>query len=136
MCIDVHVCVCVVHRWPDDLGEGHLRGGNRSQGRQKTNQDCVDSDGSRAEVLKVTCVIFPHHTPGKHLRPAHTLSFPRSSNCLLQLILGRPGVISYTNKVPLKEIREICMNFSLIYLIVQSSVVLKCDNKFSVPFIM
>lgn len=94
--------------------------------RQKTNQSFVDAACSskppnlwKCWSFEGDCWIFPHASGNASVLYALCLSWvPLHSNSLLWLILKRPGVISYTNKVPLKEIREICMNFSLIYLII------------------
>lgn len=136
MCVSVRVyarvCVCVVHRWPGDLGEGHLWGGDihPAETEEKTALwtqtapfmwSCWSFEGD--------CLIFPHVSGNASVLYALCISWaPLHSNCLLCLILERPGVISYTNKVPLKEIREICMNSSLIYLIIPHYKATYCSN--------
>lgn len=75
------------------------------------------------------CVIFPPACGNASVLYALCLSWvPLHSNSLLWHILKRPGVISYTNKVLLKEIREICMNFCLIYLIIPHYKAAQCSN--------
>ncbi len=135
VCVCVCVCVRVVHRWPDDLGEGHLWGGDTSR-RDRANQSFVDAHSSSKPSnlwscwsFEGDCLVFPPAPGNANVLHALCLSWaPLRSNCLLWLILERPGVISYTNKVPLKEIREICMNFSLIYLIIPHYKAAWCSN--------